>query len=498
MKNIGLIKGIKKLCFHQLNTQIEAYGYSYHFKSYLISMGLFLLAVFLAGYFYLLNTFAMMILIVVGFIVFPFIIKAQFCHMYNNQRFENLVNYMEKMIIFFKQDPKILICLEKSKNYVDDTTKHCIDQALEILYEDMSSDRYHKALKIIEDEYHSARLVSLHRFMKTVEEKSSQDYRVSLNNLDYDLKAWVNRVYNYQTELKLKKMQVMVSLVASLILLAIFSVMWVKVDDLTGMISHPLYQTGALIFLIAELVLLTIVQLKINGQWLVEDYTEQYDQSLMKKVKNIQDFDYRRSLKKQKIKLAVFFVLLIYSLFIHQIILSVFLIGFIGYLFYEPYYMYKLQKKSVCQAIELEFPLWLRDVALNLNNYVVVGAIGHSMNFVSPVLRFYLQKFLTEVEQYPTSIEPFANFLDQYHIHDVHTSMLALYSLQEVDNKDSEREISELIQRNQTMLSNGEKIRNQNALIGVLIVSFIPIVLTMTKIIVDMLIMLIGIFSHLS
>ncbi len=75
--------------------------------------------------------------------------------------------------------------------------------------------------------------------------------------------------------------------------------------------------------------------------------------------------------------------------------------------------------------------------------------------------------------------------------------MLALYSLQEVDQKDSEREVTELIQRNQTMLSNGEKVKNQNALIGVLIVSFIPIILTMTKIIVDMLIMLVSIFAHM-
>ena len=497
MKNISLIKGFQKLLYKQLNTEIEAYGYRYHFKSYMISLVVFLLAVFLAGYFYLLKPICMVILIGVGFFVFPLIIKAQFVHMYNNQRFENLVNYMEKMIIFFKQDPKILVCLQKTRHYVDEITQQAIDQAIHILMEDMSNERYDKALKIIEEEYHSARLISLHRFMKTVEEKSSQDYRVSLNNLDYDLKAWINRVYNYQTELKLKKMQVMVSLVASLILLAIFSVMWVKVDDLTKMISNPLYQIGALIFLITELILLTIVQMKINGQWLVEDYNRKNDKQIMRKIKNIEEYDYRLALKQQKMKFVLFGFLLLYALYIQQIMLVFFCIVVLVYLFYEPYYMYKLQRKSLSRAIELEFPLWLRDVALNLNNYVVVGAMRHSMEFVSPALYYYLDKFLLDIEQYPTSIEPFANFLSEYHLHDVHTAMLALYSLQEVDQKDSEREVTELIQRNQTMLSNGEKVRNQNALIGVLIVSFIPIILTMTKIIVDMLIMLVSIFAHM-
>ena len=347
MKNISLIKGFQKLLYKQLNTEIEAYGYRYHFKSYMISLVVFLLAVFLAGYFYLLKPICMVILIGVGFFVFPLIIKAQFVHMYNNQRFENLVNYMEKMIIFFKQDPKILVCLQKTRHYVDEITQQAIDQAIHILMEDMSNERYDKALKIIEEEYHSARLISLHRFMKTVEEKSSQDYRVSLNNLDYDLKAWINRVYNYQTELKLKKMQVMVSLVASLILLAIFSVMWVKVDDLTKMISNPLYQIGALIFLITELILLTIVQMKINGQWLVEDYNRKNDKQIMRKIKNIEEYDYRLALKQQKMKFVLFGFLLLYALYIQQIMLVFFCIVVLVYLFYEPYYMYKLQRKSL-------------------------------------------------------------------------------------------------------------------------------------------------------
>lgn len=497
MKTIGFWQGIKKLLFQQLNTEIEGYGYHYHFKSYILSMLLFLIAVWIVGYFYLLNPLCMGILVITGFVVFPFIVKSQFYHMYNNQRFENLMNYMEKMIIFFKQDPKILSCLEKSRDYVDTTTKEKIDVAILILKEDMSVDRYDKALGFIEDEYHSARLVSLHRFMKTVEEKSSRDYRVSLNHLDYDLKSWVNRIYQYQTELKLKKTQILISLFASLALLAIFSVMWIKVDDMTHMVSHPLYQIGALFFLVVELCLLTVVQLKINGQWLIEDYQQIHNEKMMKKVKNIHDYQYKSCLMKQKKKLIFFIVFMIYGIYRSQMLIVVLSIVILLYLLYEPHYMYKLQKKSISRMISQEFPLWLMDVALNLNNYVVIGAISHSMSFVSPVFRYYLQNFLDDVEKQPTSIEPFSQFLQEYHMRDVHTSMLALYSLQEVDQSDGEREVGELVKRNQTMLADGEKLRNQQALIGVLMISFVPILFTMIKIMGDMLIMLTGIFSYI-
>ena len=75
--------------------------------------------------------------------------------------------------------------------------------------------------------------------------------------------------------------------------------------------------------------------------------------------------------------------------------------------------------------------------------------------------------------------------------------MLSLYSLSEVKHDYVEEEISDLIKRNQSMLMNSEKIRNSNALIGVLVFSFVPILITMVKIFIDMMVMLLGIFSYM-
>lgn len=497
-KNSKLKILFSRLSFKKLNSEIRAYGYSYNLKSFLLQMLAYLILVVGAGYFYLLKPVSMIILIVTAILVFPIIVLAQFRHMYNNQRFENLVNYMEKMIIFFKQQPKIIRCVEKTRMYVDDKTKDRIDEAIEVLNFDMSNERYSKALKIIENEYHSSRLVSLHRFMITVEEKSSKEYITSLNNLDYDLKEWVNRVYDYQTQLKTKKAQVMVSLIASILLLAIFSVMWMEVDDITNMISNPIYQIGATAFLMTSLILFTIAQTKINGQWLVEDYTGDVDYKTLRKIDLVNNYNYKNSLKKQIPKIMLFGILCGYCAYMKQYSFAVFLALIIGYLFYEPTKMQKMRIKSIGQTISTEFPLWLRDVALNLNNYVVVGAIRNSMNFASETLKPFLVKLLNDIDENPTSIEPFTSFLAQYKVHDITTSMLALYSLQQVSSIDSEREITDIIKRNQTMLSNAEKIRNQNALIGIIVVSFVPVFFTMAKIMVDMVIMLLGIFSNMN
>lgn len=495
-KENKIISFFKRNSFKNLNLEIKGYGYEYNFKSFILQLIAFLIVIFVAGYFYLLKPLCMGILLLVSLLVFPVIIRAQFKYMYNNKRFQNMVNYLEKMIIFFKQDPKILSSLSKTRRYVDETTRQCIDQALEILENDMSSERYSKALKVIEDEYHSSRIISLHRFMITVEEKSSQNYFHSLGNVDFDLKEWVNRIYSYQLQLKTKKMQVMVSLIASIVLLGIFSIMWVEVDSMAHVISNPVYQILATIFLISSILMFAFVQSKVNGQWLIEDHDDKENNKLLNKIKRSEDYTYKKALVKQIPKMLLFFLLSIYCAYVGQKLIAVVLGLIVGYLFYEPISQQKGRKKSIARSLATEFPLWLRDVALNLNNYVVVGAIKNSRTFVSPAFKKYLDNLLEDVDQNPTSIEPFVTFLQEYDVPDVTTCMLSLYSLQYVSEDESAREVTDLIQRNQNMLANAEKLRNQNALIGVLVISFIPILLSMFKIIIDMVIMLLGIFSN--
>ncbi len=484
------------LSFKFINQKIEKYGFSYSFKKFMIQLIAFLILVFMAGRFYLLKTQYIVILMILAVCLFPIIILSQFKYIYNNVRFENMINYMEKTIIFFKQEPKILSTLENVIHYVDKKNEKILKDAIHILHTDVSDERYERALSLMNNEYHSSRLVSMHRFMKTVEEKSSLDYRYSLNNLDYDLKEWVNRIYKYQSDLKVKKTQFMISLIASILLMAIFSVMWIEVNDLTQMIDNPIYQIGSLIFLMLSLILFTVIQSKINGQWLIEDYKEHSDK-ILKHVTYVHNFHYLSELKKQWIKIVIFVFLFVLSFVMKNKGIMMMSVLFIIYFVYEPFYLFKSKKKKIRSILEIEFPLWLRDVALNLNNFVVIGALKHSLECAHPILRHYLSQLIYDIEDNPASIKPYSDFLKEYHISDVTNSMLALYSLSEVSHEHIQGEINDLIKRNQTMLSNSEKIRNSHALIGVLVLSFVPIIITMIKIFVDMMMMLLGIFAYM-
>lgn len=484
------------LSYHFINTKIKKYGYSYSLKRFIFQLIQFLMLLFIAGKIYLLEDIYLFILIISGILVFPIIILSQFKYLYNNQRFENMVNYIEKMIIFFKQDPKILNCLQNIRDYIDEKTKELVNQSINILHTDLSDQRYSHALKIINDEYHSSRLVSLHRFMKTVEEQSSLNYLDSLNNLDYDLKEWVNRVYQYQSELKVKKTQFMISLIASILLLAIFSIMWVEVNELTHIIHHTIYQFTAFLFLLCSLLLFTYVQSSITGQWLIEDYNEDDNEKQYQLFIKYKSYSYKRELKHQLIKILIFVCILIYSIYVKQLSVSMISILFIAYLIYEPVKIQKRRKKKISMILSVEFPLWLRDTALNLNNYIVTKAIEHSIDYAHPILVYYIHILLKDIKEDPTSLIPYTSFLKEYNL-DLTSFMLSLYSFQVIRHDYIQSEVTDLIKRNQTMLIESEKIRNRNALIGVLVLSFVPILITMIKIFTDMMIMLMGIFSYL-
>jgi hypothetical protein len=72
---------------------------------------------------------------------------------------------------------------------------------------------------------------------------------------------------------------------------------------------------------------------------------------------------------------------------------------------------------------------------------------------------FYIDKFLNEIYENPTKIQPFNNFMVDYKIDGVKPAMKVLYSLQTLDNEEMQRQTYNLIIRNQEMLEKSESIK---------------------------------------
>lgn len=136
--------------------------------------------------------------------------------------------------------------------------------------------------------------------------------------------------------------------------------------------------------------------------------------------------------------------------------------------------------------IRKQFPAWLRDISLNVYNLVVTRAIRQSVDTCPLVLKYYIEKLIQETEEDPVTIRPYNNFLQEYYITDITSSMKSLYVIKSQNSNEGARLISDLIQRNQEMMANAEKIRNENQLSAFNMLGTIPMVVGALKMMVDM------------
>ncbi len=145
--------------------------------------------------------------------------------------------------------------------------------------------------------------------------------------------------------------------------------------------------------------------------------------------------------------------------------------------------------KALNKSLLYEFPKWLRDVCLKINDMTVINAIESTVNNVSYPLQIEINKFLNKVKQDPTSIKPYNEFLSGYKLDDASNSMKVLYSINNASKNETRNRVSNLIVRNQELLATVEKIENDDEIIGVEAIAYIPTIFFCIQMIISMFLM---------
>lgn len=146
----------------------------------------------------------------------------------------------------------------------------------------------------------------------------------------------------------------------------------------------------------------------------------------------------------------------------------------------------------------LEFPVWLRGVALNLHEMTVINAIKESQNTCSFCMKQEIDKFFDIYNENPTSIKAFNEFLSEYGIEDVQASMKVLFTIQSMSAEEVQRQVSMLITRNQELLTKTETIKNKDSLGTAEMLGYAPMVLLTAQLLVSMCLMFIHIMNYMN
>ena len=101
-------------------------------------------------------------------------------------------------------------------------------------------------------------------------------------------------------------------------------------------------------------------------------------------------------------------------------------------------------------------------------------------------MEYYVNIFLEEAIEDPSSIKPYNDFLSEFGLPDVKSSMKILYTMQNLDQDQLQEQTNSLIIRNQEMLAKAERMKNEDSVSGIVKFGFAPVGLFMLQMMVSM------------
>lgn len=477
---------------------IRNLGYSYTTTQFISHSVLIVMAVVIVAYFSNINTPYLIALSIAVTALCPFILTAWFHQEYNVNRFKMISDYLSNIIPIFMQKAKIRYSLGEVLPLVEGRMKRAVSNAIEYMDNNfMDTDINEKALSIIEKAFPNSRIKMVHDVMATVEGGNSVNFQRIMNNTFSDVENWIRRINRFQADLKKRRTNLLTICGLSLGVNFIFTFIYLGNEYFEGFTDNPLYQISTTLFIFLIAIVAVIVLTKLNGDWLIEDNKDEDKYALRNAYDYIQ-------FGRPEIKLPnIIFALLMLGIgyFSFKLLDSwMFLVvcAFFAYVvLISNSVKYSGYVKRIRKHFTIEFPVFLRDLSLRMNNLTVINSIKELCETTSYPMQQELLYLLEDNRDNPTSMEPFANFMKDYNVPDIQSSMQTLYAIQNIGEGNSEAQMESLILRNEEMLDKAEELKNADSLLGVGLIGYIPMVLLTLQMMISMILMFLRILSYI-
>ena len=464
---------------------INAYGFKYSMKDFYKQLIIILIGLIIISIFYQLKWFIILILMILAAIITPPLIRTQYQYFNEQARYDAVTNYMEQMIYSFKKQPKIREALLDAQKTSKGTMQECITRALQIIDDAQVDDIYKTAFAEIENEFKSKKLKNLHKFLIKVEARGGK-YLNSIDVLLDDVKSWEIRTYAYQNDIKNIKRNVLIS---SACALATCGALMMMLPGEYRYSDNIIYQLVSALTLLIMTATYYAVSAKLKGTWL--DVVDQKRLRMIKQDYKIYHEYSTAQIYKMAIPIYILIAVCLVASFLLKIkIMTIALVIFLIFFLIQPSTRKKNAKKRLEREILKEYPVWLRDMAINLQFETVQSAIQSSIKESPFVLKAPLKQMIQDFERYPTGIEPYDNFMSDYNLIEIQSSMKMLYSLNALGKDEADKQINSIIERNVVMLDKAEKMANEDKIGIASFLTFIPMFIGVVKMLVDLVLML--------
>lgn len=430
----------------QLSDELATYGYVFSLKKALISYTLVIAGMFLLGRFFGLKLVPQIILFMAGMIIFPLLIRNTYRNKYYQSKFSDLNIYMEQFLYSFMKSRKVLTTLEDTYDLFEEgDMKKTIGASIDHIKNTYNeSDFEEKALKIIEKHYPYDGLTVMHRFALRTEALGGE-YGESIELLLESRRMWADRVYSLQQEKKIKRREIILSIITSLLLCSMIYYMAGQMN--LDVSANPFAQGVTLVVLILDLIIYYKADSKLTAGYLADDsnrekeYLRQYD-------------------RYRKYKNGLFATL-----------------------------GKRTAQKSLTEYIKSCFPEWLMQMALLMQAENVQVAIFHSYDDAPAILKPELKKLIGRLKMNPNDKKAYTDLLSDFTLPEVRSTMKMLYSISEGKGGEARSQIADIIRRNQEMSDKAKRQQNSDSLAGMYALFLAPQLTGGLKLVCDMILL---------
>ncbi len=422
--------------------ELKRYGYVFSVKRSILMYGMAVAFALLCGKFFRLERMYLLILCLWCACLFPFFLRNLYRNRYGQRQFVEINSYMEQFLYSFQKSGKILVTLKDVEKLFADGMMHTrIQEAIAYIEDTYDEDHVEKkALAMIEQEYPIHHVAMIHRFALQVEEKGGE-YGEAIRLMLDARRMWADRSYELLKEKKRKRTQILISVLVSLLLCSVFVYVAERVSlSITG---FTIVKVVTLLTLLLDIWIFYVADRKLSMESMDETYDEK---ELLRQYEKV-----KRSEEKKHAELGT-----------------------------------RIAKKNVSRALQKMFPQWLLEVSLLLQSENVQVAIMESYDEAPVLMKPALRELIQKLQLRPTDMEPYLEFLQEYALPEVQSSMKMLYALSEGTGGNANNQISDIIRRNQLLLDQAQKMKNEDALGGLYALFLAPQLTGGAKMLVDM------------
>lgn len=481
--------GLRELLYYanpkHLSQEVAGLGYTLSIKKTLTAYAVYVIASILVAWLFELHFIPMVILVAFGVLFIPTVLKNGYKNLYEQQRFSEVTEYMEHMLYSFRVNHKILQSLNEvelsfQKGPMYDAIQAAKDEIRTGSGKGGGVER--NGLKIIENKYPCERLRAIHKFMVEVEYLGG-DFDESIDLLLEDRMTWVDRTTLFQKDKKRQSMNIVFSIIVTALICLIIQR---SLPDTVSIIENAFVQLITLVLLVGDLIIYVISDSRMAMDWLETKNTLTNEQ-ITSYYNRVVNYDEAKSKTKSVIASSI---MIVFCGLLALIIKKPMMIG-IGVVFalvsyFLPGIKYKSAKKALETEVTIKFPQWLMEVSLQLQSENVQVAVFNSIPTAPMVLRPELKKLRDELAKDPESVMPYLNFMKDFNIPEIQSSMKMLYSISAGTGGDSNKQIAEIIRRNNMMLDKSEKAAFENILASLYALFMAPQLFGAVKLLTDM------------